>query len=86
MARLCFEELIRESLDIGRPNQVSLLFDRKVTRRTPGRFRTRVITEGVVPSLQVPDQTISQGVSSPSHRNDDQRYPRFGHWPTHRKS
>jgi hypothetical protein len=26
---------------------------RKVSRRTPGRFRTRVITDGVVPSLHV---------------------------------
>jgi hypothetical protein len=29
------------------------VFDRKVIRRTPGRFRTRVITDGVVPSLHV---------------------------------
>ena len=39
--------------DIGRPDQMSLIFDRRVTRRTPGRFRTRVLTEGVVPSLHV---------------------------------
>jgi hypothetical protein len=51
--RIFFEEVIRENLDIGRPSQVSLVFDRKVTRRTPGRFRTRVITEGVTPSLHV---------------------------------
>jgi hypothetical protein len=30
-----------------------LVFDRKIIRRTPGFFRTRVITEGVVPSLHV---------------------------------
>lgn len=51
--RVFFEEVIRENLDIGRPSQVSLVFDRKVIRRTPGRFRTRVITDGVVPSLHV---------------------------------
>ena len=51
--RVFFEEVIRENLDIGRPNQVQLIFDRKVSRRTPGRFRTRVITEGVVPSLYI---------------------------------
>ncbi len=51
--RVFFEEVIRENLDIGRPSQVSLVFDRKVNRRTPGRFRTRVITDGVVPSLHV---------------------------------
>ncbi len=32
---------------------MQLIFDRRVTRRTPGRFRTRVLTEGVVPSLHV---------------------------------
>jgi hypothetical protein len=48
-----FEEIIRENLDIGRPDQVQLIFDRRVSRRTPGRFRTRVLTQGVVPSLHV---------------------------------
>jgi hypothetical protein len=51
--RVFFEEVIRENLDIGRPSQVSLIFDRKITGRTPGRFRTRVITDGVVPSLHI---------------------------------
>ena len=53
MGRIFFEEVIRENLDLGRPSQVSLIFDRKVNRRTPGRFRTRVITNGVVPSLHI---------------------------------
>jgi hypothetical protein len=47
-----FEQVIRENLDIGRPDRVSLIFDRRVTRRTPGRFRTRVLTAGVTPSLR----------------------------------
>lgn len=51
--RVFFEEVIRENLDIGRPGQVQLIFNRKVTRKTPGRFRTRVITDGVIPSLHV---------------------------------
>jgi len=51
--RLFFEEIIRENLDIGRPSQVQLIFARRVNTRTPGRFRTRVITEGVIPSLHV---------------------------------
>jgi hypothetical protein len=51
--RAFFEEVIREHLDLGRPDQVQLIFDRRVTRRTPGRFRTRVITAGVIPSLHV---------------------------------
>jgi hypothetical protein len=51
--RVFFEEVIRENLDIGRPDQVQLIFARRVTQRTPGRFRTRVLTEGVTPSLHV---------------------------------
>jgi hypothetical protein len=48
-----FEEVIRDNLDLGRPDRVQLLFERRVTRRTPGRFRTRVITDGVQPSLRI---------------------------------
>lgn len=51
--RVFFEEVIRENLDLGRPDQVQLIFSRRVTKRTPGRFRTRVITEGVTPSLHI---------------------------------
>ncbi len=51
--RVFFEDVIRENLDIGRPGQVQLIFDRRVSSRTPGRFRTRVITDGVTPSLHV---------------------------------
>src|SRR6266540_4271790 len=48
-----FEEVMRENLDLGRPDQMQLIFNRRVTRQTPGRFRTRILTEGVVPSLHV---------------------------------
>jgi hypothetical protein len=51
--RCFFEEVIRENLDIGRSDQMQLIFNRRVTRRTPGGFRTRVLTDGVVPSLHV---------------------------------
>src|SRR5215813_3468717 len=51
--RLFFEQVIRENLDLGRPDQVQLIFDRKIIRTTPGRFRTRVLTQGVTPSLHI---------------------------------
>jgi hypothetical protein len=51
--RVLFEEILRDNLDLGRPDQVQLIFDRRVSRRTPGAFRTRVITNGVIPSLHV---------------------------------
>jgi len=51
--RIFFEEVIRENLDLGRPDNIQLIFERRVTTRTPGRFRTRVVREGVIPSLYV---------------------------------
>ncbi|MGH6689409.1 MAG: hypothetical protein ACREF4_01825 [Gammaproteobacteria bacterium] len=36
--RTFFEEVIRENLDLGRPDRVQLIFDRRVSARTPGRF------------------------------------------------
>jgi hypothetical protein len=51
--RVFFEQVIRENLDIGRPDQVQLIFERRVRRDTPSRFRTRVLTDGVIPSLHV---------------------------------
>lgn len=53
--RCFFEEVIRENLDLGRPEQVQLIFARKMQRKTAtdGRCRTRIVTEGVVPSLHV---------------------------------
>lgn len=55
--RMFFEQVIRDNLDIGRPDQIALVFARKLIgrgpRHTPGVFRTRVITEGVTPSLHV---------------------------------
>jgi hypothetical protein len=48
-----FEEVIRDNLDLGRPDRVQLIFDRVVTKKTPGEFRTRVIQDGVHPSLHI---------------------------------
>ena len=51
--RVLFEDVIRENLDLGRFKQRQLIFDRGVTKTTPGPFRTRVITDGVIPSLHI---------------------------------
>ena len=48
-----FEEIIRDNLDLGRPDRVQLIFDRVVTKKTPGQFHTRVIQDGVHPSLHI---------------------------------
>ena len=49
--RMWFEGVIRDHLDVGRPDQIALIFHRRVNSRTPGTFRTRVITRGVDPTL-----------------------------------
>jgi len=49
--RHLFEQIIRENIDLGRPSKVSLIFNRRIVKRTPGTFHTRAITQGVIPSL-----------------------------------
>ncbi len=84
--RVFFEEVMRENLDLGRPDHVQLIFDRRVTKRTPSRYRTRVITDGVIPSLHVDykhsrieagasQATRPQGRARPAYRDRDQRHP-----------
>jgi len=53
--RCFFEEVIRENIDLGRPEQVQLIFSRKLKKSTvaDGRCRTRILTEGVIPSLHI---------------------------------
>ena len=55
--RVFFEHVIRDNLDAGRPDRIGLVFNRRLMtkgpRRTPGNFRTRVITEGVTPSVYI---------------------------------
>jgi hypothetical protein len=53
--RIFFEHVIRDNLDVGRAEKVGLIFGRRIhrgrKRSTQSRFRTRVITDGVTPSL-----------------------------------
>jgi hypothetical protein len=55
--RIFFEQVIRDNLDLGRPDHVGLVFDRRIhngrKQHTPSRFCTRIITSGVTPSLHV---------------------------------
>ena len=53
--RIFSGQLIRDNIDIGRPDKVNIVFDRKIRLRgknpTPGTFRTQVITAGAYPCL-----------------------------------
>ena len=48
-----FERVIRDNLDLGRPEKVQLVFPRRVNRNTKAQFRTRIITSQVIPSLWI---------------------------------
>jgi hypothetical protein len=50
--RQWFEATIAEQLTLGRPAEIALLFDRRVTRATPGRFETRVTTPRTLPVIR----------------------------------
>ena len=51
--RLFFEALVADNLDLGRPEQVELIFGRKILPSTPGVFATRVVTRGVDVTVNV---------------------------------
>jgi hypothetical protein len=55
--RIFFEQVIRDNPGLGRPDRISLIFGRSIYRgrknHTPGTFATRVVTDGVTPSLHV---------------------------------
>lgn len=48
-----FEQTIRDQLSLGRPDQVALVFARKVIATTPGRFQTKVLARGDQVAIQV---------------------------------
>ena len=53
--RVFFEQVIRENLDLGRPEEIKLIFNRRIPRRRRARerFCTRIVTHDVTPSLNV---------------------------------
>jgi len=51
--RLFFEQIISDNLTMGRAENVQLIFGRKIIKTTPSDFRTRVVTQDVIPSFKV---------------------------------
>ena len=49
--RQWFEATITEHLALGRPHSIALLFARRITAQTPGRFETRVLSEHTIPEI-----------------------------------
>ena len=46
-ARTFFEALVADNLDLGRPDEVKLVFGRQIRSNTIGTFATKVVTRGV---------------------------------------
>jgi len=51
--RAWFERTLPDQLTLGRPDQVAIVFGRRVSRRTPGRFHTKIFHRGVEPAIHV---------------------------------
>lgn len=48
-----YERVLSEHLHLGRPDMIKVMFDRRITRRTPGKFATRILREGAVACMKV---------------------------------
>ena len=87
--RIFFEQMIRDNLDLGRPDQISLIFGRPIhngrKRPTPGKFPTRIV-DGVTPactwSTRTPRSSSITNSEGPAHR--DRHQP--GHGLRHRQT
>ena len=51
--RAWFEATIPDQLTLGRPDQAAVIFARRVSRQTPGRFHTKVFNRGVETAIQI---------------------------------
>ena len=80
--RVFFEEVVRENLDMGRPDHVQLIFNRRVNRRTPTRLsHPRHYRRGhpvAACGLQaLAHQAVPQGGARAAHRDGHQRHVRL---------
>jgi hypothetical protein len=51
--RAWFEQTLPDQLTLGRPDQAAVIFGRRVTRQTPGKFQTKVFNRGVEAAIQI---------------------------------
>jgi hypothetical protein len=51
--RAWFEATLPDQLTLGRPDQAAVIFGRRVSRQTPGRFHTKVFNRGVEAAIQI---------------------------------
>ena len=46
-------QTLPDQLTLGRPDQAAVIFGRRVNRRTPGRFHTKIFNRGVEAAIQI---------------------------------
>ena len=51
--RAWFEQTLPDQLTLGRPDQAAVIFGRRVTRQTPGRFHTKIFHRGTEAAIQI---------------------------------
>jgi hypothetical protein len=52
-ARAFFEATVADNLDVGRPDEVQLIFARQIRKNTKGTFSTKIVTRGVDVTVNV---------------------------------
>lgn len=52
-ARGFFEAVVADNLDVGRPDEVKIIFGRRIQKNTPGEFATKVVTRGTDVAVNV---------------------------------
>jgi hypothetical protein len=45
-ARAFFEATVADNIDLGRPDEIKVIFDRQIRKNTEGEFATKVVTRG----------------------------------------
>ena len=80
--RVFFEEVLRENLDLGRPDHVQLIFNRRVSRRTPNaashpRHYRRGHPVAACGLQEIAHQAVLQGGTRAADRDGDQRHVRL---------
>jgi hypothetical protein len=61
-ARAFFEATVADNIDVGRPDEVKVIFGRQVRSTTKGEFVTKVVTRGT-------DVTLNAFTSTPASRS-----------------
>jgi hypothetical protein len=52
-ARAFFDSVVQDNLGLGRPDEIEIIFSRKIYKKTCGTFKTKVVTRGVDVAVNV---------------------------------